>query len=97
MPADYFSNPNAAYNNTLNRIMLQKYYALFFVDFQQWFEYRRTGLPVLPTEAGMGNNKKMPSRFEYPLPVRTNNPENYERAVESIGGDDINTKVWWEK
>jgi hypothetical protein len=65
----------------------------YFVDFQQWFEYRRTGLPVLPTEAGMGNNKQMPSRFEYPLPVWTNNPENYQQAVESMGADDINTKV----
>ena len=97
MPADYFVNTNAAYNGTLDRIMIQKYYALFFVDFQQWFEYRRTRLPVLPTAAGMANNKQMPSRFEYPLPVRTNNPNNYQAAVQSMGGDDINTKVWWEK
>lgn len=97
VPADYFTNTNAAYNGTLARIMIQKYYALFFVDFQQWFEYRRTRLPVLPTAAGMINNKEMPSRFEYPLPVRTNNPNNYQAAVESMGGDDINVKVWWEK
>lgn len=97
IPADYFTNPNAAYNGTLDRIMLQKYYALFFVDFQQWFEYRRTRLPVLPTAAGMVNNMQMPSRFEYPLPVRTNNPNNYQEAVQSMGADDINTKVWWDK
>ena len=97
MPADYFTNPNAAYNGTLERIMLQKYYALFFVDFQQWFEHRRTGLPVLPTEAGMLNNKQMPARFEYPIPVRTNNPTNYAEAVSWMGADDINTKVWWQK
>ena len=97
MPANYFTNTNAAFNNTLERIMLQKYYALYFVDFQQWFEYRRTGFPVLPPGAGMGNDKKMPSRFEYPLPVRTNNPAHYEEAKTSMGGDDINVKVWWEK
>jgi hypothetical protein len=97
MPADYFTNVNAAYNGTLQRIMLQKYYALYFTDFQQWFEYRRTGLPVLPPGDGMGNNKKMPSRFEYPLPVRTNNPVNYQEAVGWMGGDDINGKVWWER
>jgi hypothetical protein len=77
--------------------MLQKYYALFFVDFQQWFEYRRTGFPVLPVGPGMINNQKMPSRFEYPLPVRTNNPVNYQEAVGWMGGDDINVKVWWDK
>jgi hypothetical protein len=97
MPADYFANPAAAYNGTLDRIMLQKYYALFFVDFQQWFEYRRTQLPVLPVADGMGNNKTLPSRFEYPLPVRTNNPENYRQASDWMGGDNINSKVWWEK
>lgn len=97
MPADYFTNTSAAYNGTLNHIMLQKYYALYFTDFQQWFEYRRTGLPVLPKADGMVNNKQMPVRFKYPIAVRTNNPDNYKGAVESMGADDINTKVWWER
>lgn len=97
MPGDYFTNAHAAYNGTLSRIMLQKYYALYFVDYQQWLEYRRTGFPELPKAAGMVNNKQMPVRFKYPIAVRTNNPENYQKAVTSIGGDDSNTKVWWEK
>ena len=96
MPTDYFTNVNAAYNGTLERILLQKYYALFFVDYQQWFEYRRTGLPVLPVGAGMVNNQKMPSRFSYPLTVRTVNP-HYQEAVQAMGGDNINVKVWWDK
>jgi len=97
MPADYFTNANAAYNGTFSRIMLQKYYALYFSDYQQWFEYRRTGFPVLPVTDGMVNNKKMPVRFKYPVAVRTNNPANYGSAIQSMGADDINTKVWWEK
>ncbi len=97
MPADYFANPKAAYNGTLERIMLQKYYALFFNDYQQWFEYRRTGLPVLPKGEGLMNNGRMPVRFRYPTTVQTSNNTNYQKAVASMGGDDINTKVWWEK
>lgn len=97
VPADYFTNANAAYNGTLERIMLQKYYALFFNDYQQWFEYRRTGFPVLPKADGMLNDQVMPVRFRYPVSVATNNSANYEKAVQSMGGDDINTKVWWEK
>ncbi len=73
-----------------------KYYALFFVDYQAWFEYRRTGMPVLPINAGMVG-KQMPTRFKYPIAVRTNNPVNYQLAVTSMGGDDNTTKVWWEK
>ena len=77
--------------------MLQKYYALFFNDNQQWFEYRRTGLPALPKGTDMLNNQVMPVRLPYPTTLQTNNLENYRKAVESMGGDDINTKVWWEK
>lgn len=97
MPADYFTNVSAAYNGTLERIMLQKYYALYFTDYQQWFEYRRTGFPVLPKGDGMLNGQVMPVRFRYPTTTVTNNNENYQKAVASMGADDINTKVWWEK
>lgn len=97
VPADYFANPNAAYDGTLERIMLQKYYALYFVDYQQWFEYRRTGLPVLPKGEALMNGGVMPVRFRYPVIVQTSNQENYARVVANMGGDDINTKVWWEK
>lgn len=97
MPATYFANPAAAYDGTLERIMLQKYYALFFTDYQQWFEYRRTGLPQLPVNSGMLNEGRMPVRFRYPVAVQTNNSANYNEAVERMGGDNINVKVWWEK
>jgi hypothetical protein len=97
MPTDYFTNTLAAYNGTLERIMLQKYYALYFNDFQQWFEYRRTGFPVMPVAAGMLNNKVMPVRYKYPTTVQSTNTDNYKKAAESMGGDNINVKVWWEK
>lgn len=97
MPTDYFTNVKAAYNGTLERIMLQKYYALFFTDFQQWFEYRRTGFPVMPVGAGMLNNRIMPVRYRYPPSVQSTNTENYNQAVAAMGGDNINIKVWWEK
>ncbi|HEX8425926.1 SusD/RagB family nutrient-binding outer membrane lipoprotein [Hymenobacter sp.] len=97
MPANYFQNAATAYNGTLARIMLQKYYALYFNDYQQWFEYRRTGLPVLPRGQDLQNGGGMPVRFRYPLVVQTNNPENYRVVAEAMGGDNVNTKVWWEK
>lgn len=96
MPATYFSDADAAYNGTLQRIMLQKYYALFFTDFQQWFEYRRTKMPLLPTAEGMLNNKVMPSRLIYPVSQRVYNPTNYQQAVDLMGGDHINIKAWWQ-
>ncbi|HEX6430153.1 MAG TPA: SusD/RagB family nutrient-binding outer membrane lipoprotein, partial [Niastella sp.] len=43
-------------------IHVQKYYALFLTDLQQWFEYRRTGHPVLPKGQGLSNGGVMPAR-----------------------------------
>ncbi len=97
IPEDYFENPNAAYDETLERIILQKYIGLYFNDYQQWFEYRRTGFPVLPKQDGMLNDQRVPVRFRYPVNSQLNNPVNYQEAVARMGGDDINTKVWWEK
>ena len=97
VPEGYFENPEVIYNDTLERILLQKYYALYFTDYQQWFLYRRTGYPELPTTDAMFNDGIMPSRFYYPSDLPVENPENYEEAVEMLGGrDDINTKVWWD-
>lgn len=97
LPENYFENPSAAYNETLERIILQKYIGLYFNDYQQWFEYRRTGFPVLPKQDGMLNDQRVPVRFRYPVNSQLNNPVNYQEAVARMGGDDINTKVWWEK
>ncbi len=97
VPANYLTSGPGAYDGTLERILLQKYFALFFVDYQQWFEYRRTGLPVLPVSSGMMNGGKMPVRFRYPISIQTNNIENYKAAVAALGEDNINTKLWWEK
>lgn len=96
LPGDYFENPDAEYDGTLERIMLQKYVALFFVDYQQWFEHRRTGYPVLPKTQHMLNNQQMPSRYFYPINIRSTNTENYQKAVQEMGGDNINIKAWWQ-
>lgn len=97
LPANYFENAEAAYDGTLERIHRQKYFGLYFVDFQQWFEHRRTGYPVLPKGDGMVNEQKMPVRYYYPIALRSTNTENYNKAVERMGGDNINIKGWWEK
>ncbi len=97
LPASYFTNTPASFNNTLEQIMLQKYYALFFCDYQQWFEHLRTGYPVLPLGDGVPQGNKMPNRFKYPETVQRTNMDNYQEAKERIGGDTFNNKLWWQK
>ncbi|WP_207493792.1 SusD/RagB family nutrient-binding outer membrane lipoprotein [Aridibaculum aurantiacum] len=89
--------PSATLEEKMERIHLQKYYALFINDMQQWFEYRRTGHPNLPKGPGLRNNGVMPARMTYPVYVQSTNPTNYKKAIEAQGPDLISTQVWWQK
>jgi len=103
LPAGYLNQPGVVYDATattaqqMERIMLQKYYAYFFVDYQSWFEKRRTGYPVLPRGAGIPAENKFPSRVPYPTYLQSLNAASLAKAVSSMGGDNSNIKVWWEK
>ena len=90
-------NESGSFEEKLEHIHLLKYFALFMVDLEQWFEHRRTGYPKLPKGAGLKNNGEMPARMQYPLYVQSSNPTNYKIAVSQQGPDEINTKVWWQK
>jgi hypothetical protein len=97
MPANYFDNPETAFDGTLERIMIQKFYALFFTDYQQWFEYNRTGLPEMPVGDGVPAGNVMPHRFKYPSILQRNNMANYKEARDNMGGDDFFIKLIWQK
>ncbi|SEG55845.1 SusD/RagB family nutrient-binding outer membrane lipoprotein [Sphingobacterium lactis] len=90
-------NDADTFEQKMERIHKQKYLALFLVDNQQWFEYRRTGHPVLPKGPGLQNNGEMPARMAYPVYVQSSNPTSYKEAIARQGADEINTKVWWQK
>lgn len=103
MPTGFLAQRGVAYDATvsterqLEQIMLQKYYAYFFVDYQSWFEKRRTGYPVLPRGTGIPADNVFPSRVPYPTYLQSQNPTNLAAAVASLGNDLSTTKVWWEK
>jgi hypothetical protein len=103
LPAGYLSqagvmyDPAASTDAQLERIMLQKYYAYFFVDYQSWFEKRRTGYPALPRGSGIPAENQFPYRVPYPTYLQSLNADNLAKAISSIGGDNSNTKVWWDK
>lgn len=103
---DFLSNPNGndihlsaatTFDEKMEFIHLQKYYALFLNDLQQWFEYRRTGHPNLPKGPGLRNGGVMPARMNYPVYVQSTNPTNYKEAIAAQGPDLISTQVWWQK
>lgn len=103
MPTNYLSqagvvyDPNTSIEAQLERIITQKYYASLFVDYQSWFEKRRTGYPILPRGSGIPAENAFPNRVPYPTYLQSLNPENLALAATSIGGDKSTTKVWWDK
>lgn len=97
MPADYLTQASVAYDGQLSTIMMQKYLAQWFVGLESWYEFRRTGLPVLPVNPEALNNGKMPVRLLYPTSTQLLNGTHYQEAVSRMGGDDPNIKCWWEQ
>lgn len=95
--ADNQWDDTETFDQKMEKIHMQKYYALFLADLEQWFEYRRTGHPVLPKGTGLKNNGIMPARMTYPVYVQSTNPTNYKLAVAEQGPDEISTQVWWQK
>ncbi|UEG53486.1 SusD/RagB family nutrient-binding outer membrane lipoprotein [Mucilaginibacter daejeonensis] len=95
--ADINWNESLSLDGKMEKIHLQKYYSMFWTDFEQWFEYRRTGHPILPKGAGLRNNGVMPARLTYPVYVQSANAANYSAAVAAQGPDEINTQVWWQR
>ncbi len=102
-PAGFLDHPAITYNSgapaeqQLEQIMLQKYYAFYFVDYQSWFEKRRTGYPDLPKGTGIPAERPFPRRVPYPLYLQSLNAESLAKAVQQMGGDDCYIRVWWDK
>lgn len=99
LPVDYLTRPAVALNGTdnLNRILTQKWLALFNCGHEAWFNVRRTGMPYLKPGPDNFNNDIYPVRYFYPESEQATNSQNYQEAAQRIGGDNINSKGWWEQ
>ena len=67
---------------------------------EAWFNWRRSGYPVLTPVNYPGNvtNATIPRRLPYPATEIGNNPSGYAAGVSSLsGGDVLTSRVWWDK
>jgi len=90
------------YDGSYENLMNQKYVALFWVAFEAWSEYRRTGYPDVTIAPTTMNDHILPRRLPYPVNTGATNPDNYAEACARLydlyrGGDDMKTPVWWSK
>jgi hypothetical protein len=88
----------------LERIITQKYLALFPDGQEAWSEFRRTGYPrVIPNRfnnspAGTINTEKQIRRLVFPTTEYAKNAAEVQKAVELIGGvDHGGINLWWDK
>jgi hypothetical protein len=99
MPAGFLALPAVVWNNSMARLMDQKWMAFFFNNtIEAWGEYKRTGLPNLTPGAlaSTVTGGKVPTRIFYPTLEQSINSANYKAASASIGGDIITAKHWYQ-
>jgi hypothetical protein len=97
--AVYLARPDVAYTTAAGtwrqKIGTQKWIALYNRPYEGWLELRRLDYPVLP--APVGAKSGFPNRLTYPGNEQQLNGTNYTAAASAIGGDKVETKLFWDK
>lgn len=97
--AAYLAQPSVAYataaGNYKQKIGTQKYLALYNRPQDLWTEWRRLDYPALTP--AINAVSVIPLRLTYPRAERNLNKENVDAAAVSIGGDEVGTKLFWDK
>ena len=84
--------------NTANwkeSIGIQQWIAFYNRGWNAWISWRRFDAPHLDVAADALSD--IPLRYPYPVNEQNVNQANYEAASAAIGGDDVTTKLWWDK
>lgn len=95
----YLANPDVAYTTAAGtwkqKIGIQSWIAFYNNSFEGWSFYRRLDFPVLvaPPDAVSG----IPMRYTYPIIEQSLNKASYTDASAAIGGDAVETKLFWDK
>jgi len=99
---DFYDNSGVAYEKETD-IWEQKWLALFFSGLEPYFEVRRwyyesgmsfDGIPFLSPSCQNLNGDELPLRFLYPGEEQSLNSANYNAAVNKLGGNDQNARMW---
>lgn len=94
----YLAEAAVAYSNAnpwKQKIGEQKWIALYNRGFEAWSSFRLLDYPMLvaPPDA----ESELPLRLTYPTVEQTINGANRAAAATAIGGDDVTTKLFWDK
>lgn len=94
----YLARPAVAYTTAAGswkqKIGFQKWIGLYNRPFDGWTEMRRLDYPQLPLPVGAKSG--FPNRLSYPNNEQQLNGDNYTAAAAAIGGDKVETKLFWD-
>lgn len=94
------------FDEKLEKIITQKWIALFPDGQEAWSEFRRTGCPrvirvATNNSSGRIDTKKQVARLPYPTNLMKDYPDLAQQAVNNPefldGADNGGTKLWWDK
>ena len=85
------------YQTVEELVLSQKWLSLFWNGFEAYNEWRRNEYPIISIASGtILNDHEMPTRFQYPMTVRTSNSANMAAALERMGAaNDMHSPLWW--
>ena len=96
-------NPQDDKETKMEKIITQKWIAMFPEGCEAWTEQRRTGYPRLfpvrfnHSRNGCIDTEIMVRRLNFPGTLQTEAPEQYSALMEALGGDDHGgTRLWWD-
>lgn len=103
--ASYLANDKiqltGSFEKDLEKIIIQKYISYYLQHtYEAYYDYRRTGYPVLPINPESSKNvtapDRIPVRYMYPEREYNYNRENLEEALSRQfgGSDNINDIMW---
>lgn len=98
-----WDNSASAKEVNLERIITQKWIAIFPNGIEAWSEFRRTGYPklmsVVTNNSSVVNSTRMARRLAYPQSEYTGNLTNVQYAISNYlnGADNMATDLWWAK
>lgn len=93
---------SASYEEKLERIITQKWIACYPEGAEAWAEQRRTGYPKLfkvyiNNSEGRIDTDIMIRRLPYPARLSIDNPEQYQKLLQYLDGEDTGgTRLWWD-
>jgi len=93
----YLGKGEVAFNNTLQRIMEQKWITLFQAPYESWTDWRRTGFPVLTPAIINITNGVIPRKLPHPqLEVNLNRIALEAGPGVPVPIESLKQRVWWD-